>query len=197
MNYPKLYINIPNFITVIRILLTPLVVIFLMKDWFSLAILVFSIAGISDGLDGIIARYYNQRTELGAYLDPVADKFLLMTSFVTLAILKYIPGWLAVIVISREVVIMAGIVMLVIMDIKIGIHPSMISKFTTFIQLVTVLFILLYPENTSQPLIKYALYWATAILTTASGLHYMMVGLNTINAGNLRVLFKNDGLMLV
>ena len=180
MNYPKLYINIPNFITVIRILLTPLGVIFLMKDWFSLAILVFSIAGISDGLDGIIARYYNQRTELGAYLDPVADKFLLMTSFVTLAILKYIPGWLAVIVISREVVIMAGIVMLVIMDIKIGIHPSMISKFTTFIQLVTVLFILLYPENTSQPLIKYALYWATAILTTASGLHYMMVGLNTL-----------------
>ncbi|MBV5267864.1 MAG: CDP-alcohol phosphatidyltransferase family protein, partial [Burkholderiaceae bacterium] len=64
LKYPRLTINVPNFITVVRILLTPLFVIFLLRDMFQIAILIFTIAGISDGLDGFIARYFNQRTEL-------------------------------------------------------------------------------------------------------------------------------------
>ncbi len=183
LKYPRLTINVPNFITVIRILLTPLFVIFLQRNMFPSAILVFTIAGVSDGLDGFIARYFNQRTELGAYLDPIADKFLLIASFVTLGVQQYIPGWLAVIVISRDIVIVMGIAVLNIMDVKIRIHPTLISKMTTFVQLFTVFLTLLYPQTPSEPLTKYVMFWITAVLTTFSGLHYMMLGLNTFQNG--------------
>ncbi|MEA1899712.1 MAG: CDP-alcohol phosphatidyltransferase family protein, partial [Thermodesulfobacteriota bacterium] len=99
-------INIPNILTVIRILLTPLFVIFLLRNLFSFALLVFTIAAISDALDGLFARYFNQHTALGAYLDPIADKLLLTSAFVSLAILKIVPGWLTVIVISRDILIL-------------------------------------------------------------------------------------------
>ena len=188
MRYPRLTINVPNFITVIRILLTPLFVIFLQRDMFQMAILVFTIAGVSDGLDGFIARCFNQRTELGAYLDPIADKFLLVASFVTLGIQQHIPGWLAVIVISRDIVIVMGIAVLNIMDIKIRIHPTLISKVTTFAQLFTVFLTLLYPQIPSEPFAKYVMFWLTAVLTTISGLHYMMLGLNTFQIGHDRLI---------
>lgn len=188
MKYPRLTINVPNLITVIRILLTPLFVIFLQRDMFPMAILVFTTAGVSDGLDGFIARVFNQRTELGAYLDPIADKFLLIASFVTLGIQQYIPGWLAVIVISRDIVIVMGIAVLNIMDIKIRIHPTLISKVTTFVQLFTVFLTLLYPKVPSEPMAKYVMFWLTAVLTTVSGLHYMMLGLNTFQNGQDRLI---------
>jgi cardiolipin synthase len=157
------------------------------REMFPAAILIFTIAGISDGLDGFIARCFNQRTELGAYLDPIADKFLLMASFITLGIQQHIPGWVAVIVISRDIVIVMGIAVLTIMDIKFRIRPSMVSKVTTFAQLTTVLLTLIYPQNPSEPIIKYAMFWVTAMLTTASGLHYMMLGLNTFQNGQDRL----------
>lgn len=180
MKYPILKINLPNFITIVRILLTPLFIIFLLREMFVQAIIVFTVASISDALDGYIARFYNQRTELGAYLDPIADKFLLMASYVSLGILKFIPGWLAVIVISRDIVIMAGIAVLTMMDIKLRIQPIIISKITTCAQLISVFLTLFYPEDPCQPFLKYVFYWITAFLTTLSGLHYMLIGLNTL-----------------
>lgn len=188
MKYPRLTVNVPNFITVIRILLTPVFVICLLRNKFDIAILVFTIAGISDGLDGFIARCFNQRTELGAYLDPIADKSLLMASFVTLGVQQHIPGWLAVIVISRDIVIVTGIAVLTIMDIKIRIQPTLISKVTTFVQLFTVFLTLLYPGIPSEPVTKYVMFWVTAVLTTISGLHYMMLGLNTFQNGQDRLI---------
>ncbi|MCG2754607.1 MAG: CDP-alcohol phosphatidyltransferase family protein [Desulfobacteraceae bacterium] len=80
-------INIPNILTIIRILLVPLFIIFLLKDMFHFALLVFTVAAISDGLDGLFARYLDQRTLLGAYLDPLADKLLLTSAFVVLAVI--------------------------------------------------------------------------------------------------------------
>jgi cardiolipin synthase (CMP-forming) len=188
LRYPRLTINLPNFITLIRILLTPLFVIFLLKETFFAAILVFSVASISDGLDGFIARCYNQRTELGAYLDPIADKFLLMASFITLGFQKHIPVWLSVIVISRDIVIVVGLALLTMMDIRIRIRPSIISKVTTFTQLVAVLVTLIYPENPVYPMSKYVLFWLTAGLTTISGLHYMIIGINTFQNGHIRLI---------
>ena len=124
-------INIPNILTVARILLTPLFIILLIKNLFAHALIVFTLAGISDGLDGFIARYFNQRTVMGSYLDPIADKFLLSAAFITLAILRIIPAWLTVIVISRDILILAGIAVFSITDIKVNIKPSIVSKFTT------------------------------------------------------------------
>ena len=101
-------VSIPNILTVLRILLIPLLVIFLIKGLMDHALMVFAVAGVSDGLDGFIARYFNQRTELGAYLDPIADKLLLMSAYVTMAAMALIPAWVAVIVISRDVIIVTG-----------------------------------------------------------------------------------------
>ena len=176
-------INIPNILTVARILMTPLFVILLIKNLFILALVIFTLAGISDGLDGFIARYFNQRTVMGAYLDPIADKFLLSASFITLAILKIIPAWLTVIVISRDILILVGIAIFAIADIKVNMKPSIVSKMTTAVQLGTVFIVLLgfhFPPATAA---EQAALWATAVLTIFSGLHYMLAGISFLQAG--------------
>jgi len=173
-----LAINLANILTVIRILLVPLFVICLLRELFAFALLVFTIAGISDGLDGLLARYYNQRTTLGAYLDPIADKLLLTAAFVSLAILKIVPGWLTVIVITRDVLIVLGIAVFSITDIKFEIKPSLVSKCTTVVQLAAIIFTLLDLEISGTLMMKDFLYWLTAGLTITSGLHYIYIGLN-------------------
>jgi cardiolipin synthase len=173
-------INIPNILTLVRILLTPLLIIFLLKKRFTMALLVFAMAGISDALDGFIARYFNQRTVLGAHLDPLADKLLLLSSYISLAVLKVIPGWLAVVVIARDVIILLGIAVMTITQKPYEIKPSTISKCTTAIQLVTIFFILLHPDGTRFSTFQISMFWATAVLTIASGLHYIYIGMNQL-----------------
>lgn len=181
----KMKINIPNILTLIRILLVPLFVIYLIKDMFFSALLVFAIAGLSDGLDGLIARYFNQRTELGAYLDPIADKLLISSAFISLAVIKIIPGWMAVIVVSRDVLILLGIAIFSITDISVDIKPSFVSKCTTVAQLFTVVFVLLNPGISGAVVIKYFLYWLTTILSILSGFHYIYIGMNILQKASL------------
>ncbi|RLA89883.1 MAG: CDP-diacylglycerol--glycerol-3-phosphate 3-phosphatidyltransferase, partial [Deltaproteobacteria bacterium] len=97
--------TIPNFLTILRILLTPVLVILLLEGRLSEALFVFIIAGVTDALDGLIARLYKQKTRLGAFLDPLADKLLLVTTYVILAVQGLVPSWLTVIVLSRDVLI--------------------------------------------------------------------------------------------
>jgi cardiolipin synthase len=175
-----LSINIPNILTVVRILLTPLFVIFLLKNLLPSALIVFTAAAISDGLDGLIARYFNQRSVLGAYLDPIADKLLLASAYVSLAVLKIIPAWLAVIVISRDIVIITGIVVFALAGIHIDIKPSLVSKWTTVAQLLTIFLVLLNPGIPGITITKMLLFWITACVTIASGLHYVFFGLNIL-----------------
>ena len=171
-------INIPNILTVIRILLTPLFVIFLLKNLFSFALLVFTVAAISDALDGLFARYFNQHTALGAYLDPIADKLLLASAFVSLAILKIVPGWLTVLVISRDILILLGVAIFAMMNINFEVKPSIVSKCTTVAQLSTVFLALLNPKLSDFYMIQWSLCWLTAGLTIIAGLHYVYIGLN-------------------
>jgi cardiolipin synthase len=173
-------ISIPNILTITRILLTPLFVILLIKHMLWQALLVFALAGITDALDGSIARYFNQRTVLGAYLDPVADKLLLISSFICLAVLGLIPSWLTVIVITRDIIIVLGIAILTLTEKKYEIKPSIISKFTTATQLITVFLTLLSPYWTEYSVMRVGLYWVTAVLTTLSGLHYIYVGMQRL-----------------
>ena len=173
-------INIPNILTVIRILLTPLFVIFLIKDLLASALLVFSIAAISDGLDGLLAKYFNQYSLLGAYLDPIADKLLLTSAFISLAVLKIIPAWLAVIVLSRDILIVTGIAVFAISNIHIEINPSFVSKCTTVAQVSTIITALLNTQIHSVNIIKWPLLWLTAVLTMISGFHYIYIGLNLL-----------------
>jgi cardiolipin synthase len=179
-------ISIPNIITLVRILLTPLLVILVQKGLFGYALLVFTLAGISDGLDGLLARWCNQRTELGAYLDPIADKLLLISAFVSLAVAGIEPDWLAVIAISRDVVILVGISVLTITGIGFRIQPSWLSKCTTFAQISTVFAVLLELRHGLPKAVLTPLFWATAILTILSGLHYIYKGMAILQAGTDR-----------
>lgn len=174
-------INIPNALTLLRVLLTPLFAIFLIKRFFNHALLVFAIAALSDGLDGLIARVFHQKTTLGAFLDPAADKLLLVTAFVTLAVQGLVPSWLAVIVISRDVVILFGVALVSITGRTIDPNPSILSKITTVAQLACVISVLLgYNLNGLQAL-EQPLFWFAAFMTVISGLQYIYLGLNILH----------------
>jgi cardiolipin synthase (CMP-forming) len=175
--------NIPNFITLLRIILVPVIVILLIQGLFLKAMIVFIIAGLSDALDGFLARVLHKQTVLGAYMDPIADKALLASSFVTLSVLHVIPGWLTVIVISRDFIILLGISVLSIMSIPVEIRPTLVSKVTTALQLITILLALSlkclpWAVDRIWPL---SLYWVTAFFTVVSGLNYMSRGMKLIN----------------
>ena len=178
-------INIPNILTLTRILLTPLFVIFLLKDLFSLALIVFTIAVISDGLDGLWARYFKQHSVLGAYLDPIADKLLLSSAFVSLAILKILPPWLAVLVVSRDILILTGVAVFAVTGSHYKINPSTVSKLTTFFQMATVIITMFDLTHSNVYMLEETLFWLTAGLTITSGLHYIYVGLNILQNADL------------
>lgn len=175
--------NIPNILTLLRIIMVPVIVILLIQGSFLKALLVFVAAGLTDILDGFLARVLHQQTELGAYLDPIADKALLISSFLTLSILHIIPGWLAVIVISRDCIILLGISVLTIMSISVEIRPAFVSKVTTALQLITVLLSLsaLCLPGGIREMWLLPFYWATAFVTIVSGLNYMARGMKIIN----------------
>ena len=168
--------NIPNFITLIRILLIPLIVILLMEDKADLAFLTFVIAGVSDALDGFIARLFKQKTKLGAFIDPIADKLLLDTSHISLAIFGYLPGWLAVLVVSRDVIILVGIGILYYNKKPPVIKPTFDSKVTTFMQLLTVCFMLGYQYWVDYLFLDDYLFFLNAFFTIVSCFHYIVIG---------------------
>lgn len=175
--------NIPNFLSLLRIILVPVFVIFLIQSEYDKALIVFIVAGLTDALDGTLARLLKCQTTLGAYLDPIADKLLLVTSFVTLAIFGLIPGWLAVIVISRDFIILLGIAILTLMSITYEIKPAIVSKITTALQVVTIFLALLYKTFTHDFSYYWivGLCWVTALFTVISGLIYIIRGIRILN----------------
>jgi len=175
--------NIPNILTLIRIILVPIFVILMMQGSFSYALAVFVIAGVTDGLDGFLARILGQQTVLGSYLDPLADKALIITSFVILATLEIIPSWLAVVVISRDCIILFGVSVLFLMSVPFEIRPTYVSKATTVLQLLTVFLVLVskWLPGYTNPLVIMTLFWSTAFLTVVSGFYYIFKGVKFIN----------------
>jgi len=176
--------NVPNFLTLLRIILVPVIVILLMDGSFGVALILLLVSGVTDVLDGFLARVLNQQTVLGAYLDPIADKALMISCFVTLSVKKFIPGWLSVIVISRDCIILLGVSVLTMLSVPFRIKPVLLSKLTTFIQIVTILAVLVkkcWPANMQQAIPLDALFLVTAVMTVITGLHYMVIGAKYIN----------------
>ena len=169
--------NIPNLLTLLRILLTPVLVIMLIRQNYMSALLIFTAAGISDALDGAIARLMKQKTRIGAILDPIADKLLLASSYVTLAVMGSLPEWLAVIVISRDVIILFGVLILFLFQGGVEIHPTMLSKCTTLVQLFTIFLVLVNMAAGWDGRALDFSFGAAGTLTIASGLHYMFKGI--------------------
>ena len=168
--------NIPNSITLIRIVLVPIMLYFLIEGQGLLALLIFVIAALSDGLDGFIARAFRQKTRLGAFLDPIADKILLTTAFIALAVQGFAPTWLAIMVASRDLLIMIGIGILAWDNDFPSIKPTLDGKATTFFQLVTVAFLLAHDYTGDYQWLYLPLITCTGVLTAISGTRYIIIG---------------------
>lgn len=165
--------TVPNVITSIRIILTPIFVIYLIHDEFLYALIIFVMCGVSDGVDGLVARLFNQKSRVGTYLDPLADKIILVSAFIVLSIRDFLPSWLTVTVIARDVMILLGVFVLFLNRLEFNIRPSLVSKITTCTQFVVVIGVL--SEEYFLFLGRYNpyLYYFTALFTISSGLHYM------------------------
>lgn len=169
-------LNLANRLTILRILMTPVIVVLLMYRQMGAALALFLLAGITDGLDGLVARSWKQKTTLGMVLDPVADKLLLTSTVVTLTILKELPRWFTIIVVSRDVLLIGGAIILYMFLGKIGSPPSWLGKATTGFQLVTALCAML---DNFFPVLKAAILPLSVValtFTIVSGLDYIYRG---------------------
>jgi cardiolipin synthase len=176
--------TIPNFITLVRIILAPVFVIYLINDHLTSALIVFVVCTASDGVDGMVARLFNQKSKLGAYLDPLADKLLLVTAFVLLAAMGHLPTWLTVAVIARDVTILLGVVVIHLNKLELHIRPSVLSKINTCFQFITVTAVLSKGFLSVPPSLYLYFYYATALFTIASGLHYIQYGLKIMSSNS-------------
>lgn len=171
--------TVPNILTILRILMTPVFVMAYNSENFNLAWILFLIAGLTDALDGFLARIWNQRTQLGAMLDPLADKALLVTSFICLSTKGWIPAWLTILVVSRDVIIVGGLSVLNFwgVDVRRRIKPIWISKFTTAAQIFLVLFVMIQRTfDFDYSMILSGVVWITAAATMLSGIAYVLKG---------------------
>ncbi len=174
--------NLPNAITIIRILLIPLFLYKIIQGEMIFATAVYLTAAITDGLDGFIARVWKLQTKLGTFLDPMADKLLVTASFLTLSVLKIIPLWITLAVISRDFIIVSGSLLVYLMKNELTIRPQPIGKVTTFFQFSYILLVLI--QSAFDTLIMSNLYGPVLLitggLTIISGVVYIFDGLRAL-----------------
>ncbi len=170
--------TLPNLITLLRLAALPFFLVSIADGRFGIALAIFVVAGISDGVDGYLARHFNMKSALGAYLDPIADKLLLISSYLFLAIPSYparakVPVWLAVMVLSRDfLLLLVGLLMILTIG-KRAFPPSWAGKVATVTQILTVLFVLCANVwNWPRPILLIA-FGATATVTVISGFGYV------------------------
>jgi cardiolipin synthase len=168
--------HIPNFISVLRILLVVPVAIALASHRYVLSIVLFGLAAASDAADGYLAKRFHWQSELGGVLDPIADKLLLATAFVTLSLLDLVPLWLMVVVVARDIVIVSGAAAYRLLIGRVAAHPSMISKFNTVCQAAFILEVIVSAQFSAPA--HWVTLWLGALVfatTIVSGLDYVLV----------------------
>jgi cardiolipin synthase len=166
--------TVPNQITFLRLGFLPVFLILISYEQFKWALLVLVVAGLSDGIDGLLARQLNQRSSLGAYLDPIADKLLLSSSFIILAFKKQIAWWLTIIVLSRDILILIVAVVILLISGYRPFPPSIYGKLTTAFQIILVFAVVLaaaYPNLHVAPQIRILSYLVT-VFSIVSAFHY-------------------------
>ena len=167
----------PNQLTLLRMLFLPFIVISLVDERYTVALILFVLAGISDGLDGLLARRLHQQTLLGQYLDPIADKLLLSTMFLVLSILHKIPWKFTVVVFSRDISILAASAVLFAIAGLRDFRPSIFGKANTFSQISAVFFVLLFEVRSLRWIwiARTVFLRATFFFTIISALHYLIL----------------------
>ena len=175
-------LNIPNTLTITRILVIPVFITSIVYKRYDYSLFLFVFAALTDLLDGLFARMTNQKTALGTFLDPLADKFLLVTSFIVLTIYGWIPKWLTITVISRDIIIITGWLILYLAAGISKVNPSILGKTTIWMQSMLIAYILLDINVLFLPGIPSILFFLTAAITIVSGLQYIFRGLKLSHA---------------
>lgn len=170
--------QLPNLITMARIALVPVLILLLKDEKYAASLAVFVIAGVSDGLDGYIAKRFHFQSRLGSILDPIADKILLLCSYVMLVLLNHIPFWLMLTVVFRDLLIVGGYLIYTSMIGPVQMNPSWLSKFNTFLQISLVIIILGQQALglVYAPLVEILVY-GVLLSTVVSGVHYLWIWL--------------------
>lgn len=166
--------HLPNLITLARILAVPLMVWLILRNEMTWAFWLFVAAGVSDAIDGFIAKHFNAETVIGAFLDPLADKALLLCAFITLGLESHLPMWLVILVVFRDVLIIGGAILFQVVTGELTMQPLMVSKVNTTFQILLVAGVLADLGLGLEA--RWAvdiLVWATALTTVASGAAYV------------------------
>jgi len=169
-------------LTVARIILIPVFITAVIYKKHQHALFLFILAGMTDLLDGFIARMTNQKTALGRFLDPLADKLLLTSSFILFSFYEWIPLWLTITVISRDFIIVTGWLLLYMITHDVRIEPVLLGKTAIAFQLITLALVLLHVNVPTITMPKDILFAVTAAITAVSGLQYIYKGLRFADA---------------
>ncbi|HWS14841.1 MAG TPA: CDP-alcohol phosphatidyltransferase family protein [Candidatus Methylomirabilis sp.] len=187
---PARLINIANGLTAMRVLLVPFFAFLLISGRGKAALLVFAVCGATDALDGMLARWLRQRTLVGTLLDPIADKLLMATAFIVLAYVHIVPLRLAVMVISRDIFILVGSMLYLLLFDASDIRATVLSKVNTVVQVATVIYFLAvaaFPAEAgafgagSGSVPDKGIALVCAVTTVASGLQYLYIGLRKLS----------------
>ena len=176
-------VTIPNLISILRLFLVPLTIWLISSDKTRWAFFAFVLAGVSDAVDGFLARQFNMGSALGAYLDPLADKALLVSIYVTFAVLNEIPVWLPILVVSRDFLIIGGVLLAWMLDVPITMRPRAISKVNTLAQIMLAALVLgdlAFPGDLS--VLRSVMVYLVGVLTLASAVVYALDWLRHMGA---------------
>jgi cardiolipin synthase len=169
-------VNVANLISLARLIAVPVVIWGILADEMALAFWIFVAAGLSDAVDGFIARHFHEQTELGSYLDPLADKALLVSVYIACGHVHYLPYWLVILVVFRDILIVGGVILLYTLNHRRPqMSPLWISKLNTAVQIVLAAMVLaggafdIPPDRVIQ-----ALIWIVGVTTALSGVSYLV-----------------------
>ena len=179
-------VNLPNSLTILRILLVPVFVGLLLYEHYDIALLTLLIAALTDILDGMIARITDQRTLLGEYLDPLADKLLLMSAIITLSVLHFIPIWAVIVVVSRDAILLTGTLVANLTETHIDISPTILGKGTAFAQICYIIATMLSVTGRVSLALVEPFLWVMVALTVGSGVHYLFRGIQYLNGSHTK-----------
>ena len=175
-------LNIPNVLTITRIVIIPVFITAIIYNQYLYALVLFVIAALTDMLDGLFARLTNQKTPFGTFLDPLADKFLLLSSFIFFSVYGWIPKWFTVIVISRDLIVVIGFFLLYMITNTLTVETVFLGKAAIALQLFILAYVLLTINMISLPPVHDIFFIVSAALTALSGLQYIYRGFKLTNA---------------
>jgi cardiolipin synthase len=174
---PSRILTVPNQLTFLRLAFLPFFILSIHYERYGLALAILIVAGITDALDGLLARGLNQKTPLGAYLDPIADKLLMSSSYVVLALHGKIKWWLVILVLGRDVLLLVAAAVILITVGYRPLPPSLYGKATTFFEILLIVMVLLLEirDNRALWIARYLCSYLVAAFVIISGFHYSIV----------------------